>query len=282
MAPRTACGSWPRRGAAAPDPAGMLGLLPEPGALLVSMPFLGAGALAGPEADGPLGVLAPLSWSPPVGACHRGRSQTGSRGSSGPATAAWACGYMASVSASLRADSWAWPPQWMRARSGGRGAGRHGRWRDQRHGPRHGAADGQAGQRRRCRTKRSAQLIRPEPCGACSASGNVHELHQQHAPCQDAPCAPARRWPAPAPSRRSCSPRCLFQRPAAGGAGCCCARSTGLHRWGRFPLPRPDPPTAARQPAATASRSPVGPVPLRQWPHRRAPAGCPGPHGCRK
>ena len=25
----------------------------------------------------------------------------------------------------------------------------------------------------------------------------------QHAPCQDAPCAPDRRWPAPAPSRRS-------------------------------------------------------------------------------
>jgi len=34
----------------------------------------------------------------------------------------------------------------------------------------------------RCRTGRCAQRIRPEPCGGCSAPGNVQELHQQHAP----------------------------------------------------------------------------------------------------
>jgi hypothetical protein len=68
----------------------------------------------------------------------------------------------------------------------------------------------------------------------------------------------------------------------AGGAGCCCARSAGPRRSGRSPLPRPDPPTAARKPPATASRSPVVPAPLRQWPRRQAQAGCPGPHGCQK
>ena len=37
--------------------------------------------------------------------------------------------------------------------------------------------------------------------GGCHGSSPVPPW--QHAPSQDAPCAPARRWPAPAPSRRS-------------------------------------------------------------------------------
>jgi len=64
--------------------------------------------------------------------------------------------------------------------------------------------------------------------GGCHGSSPVPPW--QHSPCQDVPCSPARRWPAPAPSRRYEVLRCLSQRPAGGGAGCFCVRSTAPRR----------------------------------------------------
>jgi hypothetical protein len=54
-------------------------------------------------------IQSPIRGGSAAAACHTRRGQTGSRRSSAPATAARAYCYMASVSASLRPDSWAWP-----------------------------------------------------------------------------------------------------------------------------------------------------------------------------
>jgi len=70
--------------------------------------------------------------------------------------------------------------------------------------------------------------IRPYPRTSLKAARDIRD-EQKRLLYEDGinPCAAKR------------SLRCLSQRPAAAGAGCCCVRGTGPRLWDPFALPRP-------------------------------------------